>query len=191
MRKSRKGMSSTLFAIVIVVIVVSLFGGVFLRLVNKGKQTGLDVLGWQQEEQEKKGPALDEFITITRADSASGVQFEILTFGATADGSFDKIACGGLAGCPILVFFDRKIQSFSDDYLVVMQKEKWASGWQKSTSVSVRAVKDYRVTLTGFEKGFQYFIKFSTTVDYVEYGTEKKFKLNSATAGLRFETNSE
>ena len=188
MRHSKKGMSA-LFKIVIVIITISLFGGVILNLVNKGKQSALDILGYGNEPENGIGARLEGFISIASAESGTGKPLEVLTAGATTEGTLESFECGGVAGCPLSLVFDRKIQSFSNDHFTVMQKEGWASGWRQSESITVRSLNNNRVILTGFERGVQYFVRLNTLMDYEEAGTGQKFKLNSATAALRFQTS--
>lgn len=186
MRKSKKGMS-TWFKIIVVIIAISLFGGVVIKLVGRGRESALDILSFGEDE-DREGPASDEFISIASAESGPGKSIELLTSGATEDGDFDEIECGAVAGCPIIIIFDRNIESFSNDYFTVMEKRGWASGWRESNNIIVRSLKDNRLILTGFERGISYFVRFNTVIEYEQIGTGEMFKLNSATVALRFET---
>jgi hypothetical protein len=134
------------------------------------------------------GPKLPNFISIIEAYASNGIIIHYHPSGAYKERDFDQVGCGTNPACLVTIIFDRAIKSFDKNYFEV---ERYVAGrWEKATGIEAEVEELYKkkVLLMGFKPDTRYFLKLSTTVDYEETGTEKKFKLNSANAVLKFDT---
>jgi len=184
MKRSKKAMA--FLKLVVIVVLIVILSGVFVRLMwNLGK-SALEAIGFNFTPEGAGGPALADKISITSAQLGNE-PVTVYPSSSTESGDFDEISCGG--ACTLTLVFDRNLEKFSTDYFTVREKRGWASGWRESAGITVGSLLGNSVTLVGFEEGIKYFVMLSTTADYEEAKTTRKYKLNEATSALRFETS--